>query len=161
MEIKKGFTLVEVVVVVGLFAVVGIITTQSLVRILGNTSNSNSTARARENVEHALSTIERSIRNANSISCPVGTPNRVNYVSQTNADEYIACNSLGGQTSIIQNGAPLTSSEINLTACSLVCVPAGSDPPNGVEIVLEASDNEAAYDSAPVRLQTTIFLRSY
>jgi prepilin-type N-terminal cleavage/methylation domain-containing protein len=162
----EAFSLIEVLVVISLFAIIAVITAQSLIRIIGNTSNSNSSTRARENLEYALSVMDRSIKNAkevnvNANSCAASN-RRVEYITRENITESFECTTLGGRTSIEQNGEALISNEVNLSRCRMTCItPVGQTVPTAVEIELEGTDAEGAYEATPVRLQTTILLRSY
>lgn len=156
---KEGFTLIEILVVISLFAILSVITAQSLIRIIGSTSNSSSSAKTRENMEHALSIVERSMRNAKQItSCNTTS---VNYVSENNQAESFVCTTVGGGN-IEKNGQPLVSTDVSLSTCTLSCItPGGSTSPTGIQIALTGNDAEAPYDFTPVSLQTTILLRSY
>jgi len=162
MAIKKGFTLIEVLVVVSLFSIVALVATQSLIRILGSTSNSNSTAITRENLEHAVSIFEREIINAKKINVGACSATSVTYIATDNSTNSFSCQTTGGITRLNQNGQALTSSQVNLTTCLITCLtPSGETEPNGVMISLEGNALDSSYDSTPVSLQTTVSLRSY
>lgn len=158
---KGGFTLIEVLVVIMLFAVIAVVTTQSLIRIIGNTASSSSSTRARENLEYALSVVDRSVKNAKQINSCTSSPMRVEYVSHENQIESVECTTFGNGN-IEHNGEPLISNEVEVSTCTLTCItPAGGSIPSGVQIHLGGSDAEGSYETPPIQLQTTIMMRSY
>jgi len=159
---EHAFTLIEILVVVSLFTIIAVITGQSLIRILGSTSSSNSTARARENLEHALSIMDRALMNAKEVTACTTSPMRVEYSTNNETGRYFECKDFGGVTTLEQDGESLVSDEIDLTVCRMTCLtPSGYTSPNAVQIELEGVDIEGAYTSVPVNMQTTIILRSY
>lgn len=157
--IQRGFSLIEIIVVIGLFSIVAVITTQVILRTIANTSTSNSSTRARENLENALSVVERSIRGSHQISCVSTT--RVEFLNPNDQLESLECSS-AGNGNLFYNSQPLVSGEIVVNECSLACVTtSGHTAPNGVNIVLSGKDLESAYNVSPIRLQTTVYNRSY
>lgn len=65
----SGFSLIEILVVISIFAVIGILTTRSIFITLRSARKSDSLVRVRENVNYAMGIIERQIRTAESVNC--------------------------------------------------------------------------------------------
>ena len=159
---SKGFTLVETLVVVSLFAVLALITSQSLVRVISNSSRASSSAKLRENMEYAMGIADRSLRNAKSITSCTATPPSVTYVSGEDVTETLGCTTSGGVTTFRKGSELLHTQDVNLTTCTIVCTAQpGSTILTNVELVLEARDAASSYTSVPYRLQSNISIRSY
>lgn len=164
MKIKSGFTLLEILVVVSIFAVLGILVTRAVILSIGGSKKSESLVKVRENLDYSVGIIERSLRNANSISpCPNSDPGVLNYIDVNGNPASFSCN-LGTPPGYIASGsARLTSSNVNVTACSLSCAPAaGSTNPSVVTVSVTAQDATAiGIQGANVSVITEVSLRNY
>jgi prepilin-type N-terminal cleavage/methylation domain-containing protein len=161
---STGFTLVETLVVVSLFSVLALITAQSLVRVISNSSRTASSAKLRENMEYAMGIADRSLRNAKSITSCTTTPTRkITYVTGEDLVESIECTTSAGRTTFRKGTERLLTQDVNVTTCSIVCSSEpGSTVLNKVEITLEGADTTSSYSaSKPYKLQTQVSLRSY
>jgi len=67
---NSGLSLIEILIVITIFAVIGILSTRSVFLTLRGAKKSDSLVRVRENVNNALSVIERQIRNSEKVTCP-------------------------------------------------------------------------------------------
>jgi len=150
---KKGFTLVEILVVITVFAVLGVITTQTLLISLQGSRKSGSLTSVRENLNYALSVMERQLRNAESVVCTKSTYTNITYNDENGKETSFSC--LGDY--IASGSARLTSSETVITACEFTCNnPVGL--PSWVGINLTAKEAKA---SGTVSVSTQIQLRTY
>ena len=68
-NLKKGFSLIEMLVVVVVFSILAIITTQSLLNSLRTAKKSQNVNVVKENLEVSASAIERLLRNAEDVRC--------------------------------------------------------------------------------------------
>ena len=68
MEIKKqkGFTIIEIVVVVGILGVIAVIGTNMFFTVIRGSNKSKNLTTVKQNGEYALSVMERMIRNSSS-----------------------------------------------------------------------------------------------
>lgn len=161
---EKGFSLVEMLVVVFVFSIVAVITIQSLASTLKSTNKSESIIVVRENVDYAVSTMERLLRNAQSASC-VGT-DRLNYTNDRGVSTYFQC--LGDYIASGSATTRLTSNEVVID-CSAVftCPPTPAPPspriPPTIEIVVRGSHRDfgTTTEGALVTSTTRIQLRTY
>lgn len=161
---NSGMSLLEILVVITIFAILGIIVTRSVVLSIGGSRKSESVIKVRENLSYSLAIIERQIRNANSVSqCPNADPTRIDYKDQNGNSAYFSCVNLDGTDPYIASGsARLTSDTIKITRCSFTCVAATSTNPALVDISLEAEDAGATgLQNATVSTATQIYLRNY
>jgi len=161
---QKGQSLLEILVVISIFAILGILITQSVILSVSGSKKSESLVRVRESLNYSLSVMERQIRNADSIpDCPNLDTTYLAYTDQDGNSTYFQCllnpNAIG---TIASGSASLTGSDVNVTGCSLACTPGQGSNPSTVTISLEAKDSQStgAQNSA-VTLTSQINLRNY
>lgn len=125
-----GFSLIEMMVVISIFAVIGVLVTTSMALTLRSSKKSDSLVRVRENVNYSLSIIERQIRNAESISttCNGTFSSTLSYTSIEGILASFTCTTPGISGYIASGSARLTSSDISITACSFTCTQTANSP---------------------------------
>jgi len=157
---KKGYSLMEMLVVVGLFAVLSVAVTQSLSRSLVTTRKSESVIQVRENLDYVISVMERSLRNAASIQSCSAT--RIDYTSQEGVSSYFECLDLGTFVGRIESAqGRITSDSVEVSSCTFSCTLGGSIP-DQVNIDISGQKVGASgSEQSPVSISTTVFLRVY
>lgn len=164
LQIQKGLSLLEILVVVTIFAVLGILITRAIILTVGGSRKSESLIKVRENLNYSIGVIERQLRNADSIAgCPNSDPNILNYSDQNGTATSFSCVGVGGAAGYVASGsAALTGSNINVTDCSFVCTPGSGVNPPVVSVFLEAKDASASgIQNADVTVVTQVSLRNY
>ena len=157
-------SLLEILVVVAVFSILGIIITRSILLTLRGSRKSESQVKVRENVNYAMSVIERQLRNADSITeCPNSDTSRIDFTGSSGTASSFSCEGVGGADSYIASGsARLTSDEIEITACSFVCAQGSSANPPSVDVSINAMDSAATgIENTQITTSTKIFLRTY
>lgn len=164
---KKGFSLIEVLVVLTLFGILGVIMSQAVLLTLVGTRKSDSSIRVRENVDFAVKTMERQLHNAIAITdgdCDGSTQKSViNYEDQEGLAASFSCENIGGSDPYVaSSSARLTSDTVTITSCSFVCIAATGNAPPFVTIALTAEDaiSKGAKGST-VQITTDVVLRAY
>ncbi len=155
-------SLVEILVVITIFAVLGILITQSVILTLQGSQKSESIVRARENLDYSLNIIERQLRNADSvISCP--DPYTINYLDQSGVSTSFSCQQMGSNDSYIASGsARLTTDTVKITGCTFTCTPATMTNPALVKVdLIVQEDFKSGAQSASISASTQIYLRNY
>jgi hypothetical protein len=162
---KKGVSLFETLIVIVLFAALGILSTRIIMLSLRGTSKSTAVLRVRENLNYALSVIERNVRNADSLVDCDGS-RVVNYVDSNEVSTSFSCegNSSNGY---VASGSGLlksrlTNTDIIVTSCSISCSDSSSLETPWVEISLKGKDAaKTGIESASAEISTMIYLRQY
>lgn len=168
----QGFSLLEILVVVTIFAILGILVTQSVILTLQGSKKSESLVHARENLDYSLSIIERQIRGASSItsqcSTPPATPSpatEIDYLDQDGVQSSFTCVDTGSNDSYIASGSAstrLTSDAVKITECSFTCTASSGSNPPVVAINLTVQDASASVtQKSSVSASTQIYLRTY
>mgnify|MGYP001594650556 CR=1 FL=1 len=160
---KKGVSLIEILIVVAIFAVLGILISRVILTTLMGSSRSDNLVKVRDNIDYTLSVMERQIRNAESVSpCPNPDTTRIDFRDSNGIAAFFACTNVGASGYVASGSARLTNDEVAITACSLVCTAASGRVPPAVDISLEARGaNQTGVERAMVTAVTKIFLRTY
>lgn len=165
---QRGVSLFEIIIVVGIFAAVAVLTTRSTFLTLRGTRKSDAQIRVKENLEYGVAIIERQLRNADVISqttvCDGATElSRVDYTDSQGNASFIACQSVGLTSGYIASGsARLTNDEITISSCSFVCSPQAGPAPANITINITGIDlSGSGAESSQVTLSTKVFLRNY
>jgi len=168
---ESGFSLVEILVVTVLFAIISIITTQSVIVTLRSAKKTDAASDVRANLNFAVSAIERQLYNAREIPlCIVGPKidygSRINYKDVDNELASIYCS--GGAVIIesqeITSGTAsnLTGSKVRVTSCSFTCSRLSLDVPPLVEYSITGESTSLdPLISSPLTLSGQIYLRVY
>ncbi len=140
---EQGFTLIEVLVSIGLFVTIATISSTLFITILKNTSKTNVDQSVKQEGDYALSIITRMARNARQvIDCGEGTGDQIEI--QT-SDEQLTVFSCHEDGYLASNGARLTSNRVQLDACSFLCQPGGNEfEPDQIVINFSLSDTSGS-----------------
>lgn len=170
---QKGISLIEILVVITVFAGLGIIIARSVILSLQGSQKSTGQVAVRENLDFATGIIERQLRNANSIAgctTPTSTPGNVtssfrfDYTDQNGNPGSFSCISPGPSGYIASGSANqrLTSPAISITSCSATCVQDFTTSPAYVDISLTAQPaNLSGAQNSTVTNNVRIYLRNY
>jgi prepilin-type N-terminal cleavage/methylation domain-containing protein len=153
---KSGYTLIEILIVIGILGIVAVIGSNMFFAILRNTAKSQILAEVKQNGNYALSVMSRMIRNARSIdACPGDS------ITLTNPDRETTTFSCEGARVASNSGVFLTSDKVLSSACNFSC--AGTTPETvTVSFTLtQASDEERIEEKATLDFRTTVSLRTY
>lgn len=164
MKIKRGFSLIEMLVVISIFAIIGVLTTRAVSLTLRSSKKSDSTVRVRENLNYSMSILERQIRNAESITaCPLVSSLSIPYVANGGFATSFTCN-LTSPGYIASGSATtrLTSDDISITACSFTCSKTNINNPAIITVNLTAEDaTQTGIEKGSATTQTEIIVRNY
>ena len=160
-----GFTLVEMLVVISVFSILGILITRSILLTLGGGKKSESLINVRDNLNYSVGVMERLLRNADSIVyCSNANTSQILYKDQNGNATSFSCVNVGasGKVGYIASGSSqLSDPAVNVTNCSFVCNP-GVTIPSSVTVNLTGQDASASgVQNSSVTIQTQILLRNY
>jgi prepilin-type N-terminal cleavage/methylation domain-containing protein len=157
----SGLSLIEILIVITIFAVIGLLSTRSIFLTIRGAKKSDSLVRVRENVNYSLSVIERQLRNSESVTCPNASTSTLNYISLEGTATTFSCVTAGTDKYIASGSGRLTSSDITVTSCAFSCTVGVNTPPS-VKVAIEATDNEStSVEKGVVSIQTEIVVRNY
>jgi prepilin-type N-terminal cleavage/methylation domain-containing protein len=160
----QGFSLLEILVVITVFSMLAILTTQAVLLTLKGSKKSESLTKVRGNIDYSLAVIERNIRNAESIEeCPNLDQSIISYFNEEGVLTSFSCASDEDDIGYIASASGrLTSSEVDVTSCSFTCEDAAGDTNPVVTISISARDAVlSAMEGGEITISTKIFLRTY
>ena len=161
----SGMSLIEILVVIGIFAVLGVMTTQAVVLSLSGGKKTENTIKVRENINYSFSVIERQLRNADSITdCTNAIPLAISYLDQNGVSASFSCANLGAATvgHIASSGAQLTNNTVDVTSCTFTCLPGTGASPDSVKVTVTAQDaTSTGASNSIITSSTSVSLRNY
>ncbi len=170
---NKGFSLIEMLVVVTIFAIISLIASQAIIVTLIGTHKADTISKVRENLDLAMGVMERQLHNAKTISqCQNNNTQQITFTDQNDNPVTFSCVNVNNNNlpaNIASSSGTLTSSDITLTACSFVCSPAVGNAPAYVTINITAkalsgsgtNSITGAQNNSSITSTTQVTLRSY
>lgn len=160
---NKGFSLLEILVVITVFSILAVLTTQAVILTLKGSRKSESIAKVRSNIDYSLATIERNIRNAESVQqCPNPDHNMLAYFDENGILTSFSCATDEDGGYIASASGRLTNSEVDVTSCSFVCEDVAGETNPAVTVSISARDAElSSLEGGEITVSTKIFLRTY
>lgn len=153
---KKAFTLVETVVAVGVFAILATIGSLLLFGVLRGSKKASAISVVRTEGVFALESMTSVLRYAQEISACTATS--VTFTSLSGDNIIYTCDS--GR--IASNSARLTSTKVNVDACTIACSPT---PPKtktvDLSFTLSRTNATTILDRAIVPFSSQVVLRNY
>lgn len=157
---RKGFTLVEILVVTLILGTIAVIGSNMFFTILRGSSKTSILAEVNQNGSYALNVMERMIRNAKSLESHSGSS-----ITILNPDENTTTFLCSNQK-IASNGASLISDKVAVDNCVIFSVVEGEAEirPDVVTIDFTLTQAGTAFrpeERASVNFKTTVTLRNY
>lgn len=159
-----GFSTLEILVVLSVFVVIGIITSQILFTTLKSTSKSQVTTFVKQNGSYAVAVMQRSLYNASSgLTCTTQT--RVDYIDQDGNPAFFACIGAGTDSGHIASGSGnlserLTAEELNITSCSVSCLPEFAPTDIEIKFTMQNKAGERPEEKSTIDFLTRVSLRN-
>jgi len=168
MEMKKnGFTLIEVMIVVGILGIIAVVGSGAFFSILRSSTKTKTLQIVKQNGDYAISVMERMIRNARVVTDPPisSTVSSITIKNPDGGETTFSCE--GDPPTIASNGASLLSNEVKVSDCDNifeVTVGQAGVKPAVVKInfnLTQAKATNRPEEQAEVNFQTTVTLRNY
>lgn len=159
---NKGFTLIEMIVAIGLFSVVMMLSMAGFLNISDLQKKSSAIRVSNDNMNFAMETMSREIRTGSSYS--EGADNSLHFTSISSNNMVYSLNNITHQIEISKDGgasfSPLTSSELEISKLKFVIKGEGSgDGQPNVTIIMEGSSGVSEKTKSYLNLQTTVTQR--
>lgn len=158
---RKGFTLIETLVVIAIFTTIGILSTRAIILSVQGSKKGSSSVTVRENLNYSLSVIGRLLRNANKISSC--TSSRITYLDERDVSTSFSCVTSGGDKYIASGSANLrlTSTEVVITLCSITCNLTSMPPSVTIDVTARDVDTASTKEGTQISISSNILLRTY
>lgn len=164
---NKGFTLIEILVVVGVLAIIVTMGSSMFFSILKGSTKTKTANLVKQNGDYALEVIARMIRNAKEIDENTETPPRrcelgMSKLKIKNPDGWSTEFECSGST-ISSNSAAIISSQVKVDSCSFDCQSGGLLQPDVVKISFTLSQAQISVrpeEWVSINFNTTVSLRN-
>ncbi|HSW96774.1 MAG TPA: type II secretion system protein [Candidatus Saccharimonadales bacterium] len=167
MKNQKGFTLLELLVVISIISVVGIVVGGILTSTLRGSSKVNTVSNVKQNGDYALAQMSRVIRSASNLDLlPCGNPSTaVQTLTATQLDNTQTVFDCSGTTITANGTSLLDTSVVQLvpSSCMLICTQQSSADIPVVQIkfsLMQKSSSTFSEQTANIPFQTSILLRN-
>lgn len=164
----KGFSLIELLIVVTLLGIIMVGVSQLLATLLSGTSKATAAQQVKENGQFALGTMERTVRRARRVTTCSGSTLTVDVPDATGTVSTYTFQQSGSQlTQRINTGSvvPLVSTP-DVTVDAFLCTFTQGTASNPSIVKLELTLSKSATGAADLRVlsqrfETTVSLRTY
>jgi prepilin-type N-terminal cleavage/methylation domain-containing protein len=157
---KKGFTLLELLMVVSLLGLILITVTGLLGSIFSGSGKSRALQIVKQNGQFTLSTMERTARRAKTLTaCSGGTLTVI--VPETGGDVTYTFDRSGN--TLRRNGINLTGANVRVTGFTCLLTPAAQGNPAVIKIILTLDKPSLTPDETAIAqtFETSVSLRTY
>lgn len=129
MALKKGFSLIELIVVIGLLSLLMIAISSTMLMSIVSSNRIRTTTKVKQAGGYAIGQIQSMVRSAKSIStCDATTPS-LTFVNQDGGTTNLFTQNDGANVRISSNsGVYLTPVNVSTTNFSITCEPSEDDP---------------------------------
>lgn len=166
-RLQKGFTLLEILVVMSIVSVAGIIVAGILVSTLRGSSKVNIVSSVKQNGDYAVAQMARIIRSASSVNIlPCGNPSpAVQSITVTQIDTSQTIFDCSGST-ITSNGTSLldtSSVQLVPSTCQLICSQQSTADVPVIQIkfsLMQKNSSNQPDQASTIPFQTSVILRN-
>ncbi len=158
---QKGLSLIEILVVITIFSMLGLLISSSLILTIRGARKSESLVKVRENLNYAVAVIERNVRNANSIYNCSGEPSStISYFDQFGQLTSFSClnDESVGYVASGSGNIRMTSDGVDVGSCSFTCN--DSNPPSVIVSLEGRNANASGIETSVVSISSTVYLRN-
>lgn len=168
---QKGYSLIELTVVLGIIAIMGIVFSMVFISIVTGRLKAEIAGEIKENGEYALSTMEQVIRNSKPSPICNGQSVQIQPVDRVPPIQSIIFSCSNNALTQTNDGSTIeliNSSRVVVDdaagSCLFTCIPGDQVRPAGVQIFFRLRQAQTAtrqQDSSMQEFQTTVFQRTY
>ena len=168
---NKGFTLIEMLVVVGILGIIAVVASNVFFTTLRSSSKTKALTTVKQNGDYALSVMERLIRDSQEVMTNsagqycVAVMKKIKVKRLDGTEVEFTCEDEGTTNGrMASNSARLTSSEVKVDSCSFDCESKGQFYPQTITINFTLSQNVVTSrpeEQASVNFTTTVSVRNF
>lgn len=155
---QRGFSLFEIIVVIAVFIVIIMISSQALFSTLRGSAKSQVSTRIKEAAAYAFDLMERDLRQSRSIS--TCTPTAINYINVDGLQSSFSCSA---GSLVNTSGTRMTPDDISVASCNFSCSTQGPSTWANLEVTFKQSGDAASLKVEEVgtyQLKNQILLRN-
>lgn len=157
---EKGFTIIELLVVMGIFLAVSAVLGGIIFSVFRGSEKTATLDQVRQNGDYAISLMARDIRNTAKLTSTCSPS--MSTISVETTDRRTVTFACNAPTSLTANGVPITNDKVSVRSCSFACTPSPNQPPTvRIRFTLnEAGGVTFVEKKASVDFETSVTLRN-
>lgn len=162
MELKKGFSLIELIVVIGLLSLLMLAISSTMLMSIVSSNRIRTVSTVKNAGNYALGQLQTMIRSAKTVTTCDSTTSTITVVNSDGGSTSFASIDVGTYTRIASNSAYLTPENIDVTLFDLTCEPTDTDP-TLVKISFDLKDKlvtRRTIENPLLHFETSINLRN-
>lgn len=154
-----GYSLVEMLVAVAIFSVLGVVMAQTILLSVRTAKRSENTVQVRSEIDQVVNLIENQLRNADAIVC--NNQNLITYTDSSGTiNRTLSRVTVSGRGVIRWNSNDVSSSKVSFAQNIFIC--SSIDNPNTIELTLTAQSSGAGTaEASTITVKTEIKPRYY
>src|SRR3989344_6069238 len=162
---KRGYTLIELIIAVGLFALVMTLASGAYLVMIGISRQTQAIATGIDNLSFALETMTRTIRTGTEYTCPGGTSNCTTTTFSVRNESFVVTSYRlsGGAITQTQNGAEVPLTDPLVTVSSLLFYASGTtrgdDFQPRVTMIVSGTVSSEPGKTTPFTVETSATMR--
>lgn len=155
MRLRKdsGMSLIELIVVLGVFTLLLTVAAQSFFASLRGSNKSAVVTKVKQNADYVLSRMERSLHFATNASCDA---NKVSFTDSDGKSSYFSCQN----NTVTLDGASLISTDVQVSPCSITCSQDKTTVFLDMTFKTGSDTSARAEEKSSLNLNTRILLRN-
>lgn len=157
--IKKGFTLIEMLVAVAILGLVVLASTSLFFTALKGKRKTESLVIIKQSGDYALQVMTKKIRNAQDL--PSCSSNQINITNPDNSSTTFECETALCSTGIEYDGTCLVSENLQAGSCGFSCSPLANPPTAIIDFTLEIGSSSDPIGHVFQQFKTLVSLRTY
>ena len=169
MSSKKGYTLIELMVVTTIFAVLALLVSASILYSVRSTGKSESLSNVRAEHDNTILVMERHLRNADNITTTLsGDTHTITFTDYLENDGYLICDTSIGVGRIASKADNfgdtyyLTSDKVFVSECDFNLIEGTYGTPDKIELKITAeAKGVTGVETGSVVIETILNLRNY
>ena len=164
LKLRRGFTLIEMLVVVGIIAIMSTFLLNLMFTTIKSNAKSEIIKSVKQNGDYVLGVMGYFIRNSKTLDPADCTGSQFSVVMDDENETVFSCSGVGTDDGYIaSNSARMTGTKVTLSLCSLTCSQTGNSAP-AVSISFTLTNLSTATkkeDQASTNFSTTVSARTY
>lgn len=163
MELKKGFSLIELIVVIGLLSLLMLAISSTMLMSIVSSNRIRTVSAVKYAGNYALGQLQSMIRSAKAVTSCDSTSSTLSIINPDGGTTTILAENVGTYTSIASNsGVYLTPSKVNVSSFNLRCEPSDMQPQLVIISydVKSSLDTQRAVENPLLHFETSINLRN-
>lgn len=173
-KFRLGFSLIEMLIVVSVFGILGVVVTQTMSSSLRSSRKSEALGNIREEIDYVINAMDKVFNRAVGLNCAESTPERISYINFEGIDSFYDCSTFNGKiasgSAILSVTRAVTGEDVEILNCGSTdaygtyfqCITGTDGMPDQVRVQIVAKDSKTQGSEAAIySVNTNILLRNY